>query len=213
IALASSGVISNREGESRENFLKLALANNELTFNHDRRLAYGSSENGFSRRSAYPQLSACSFMEPEELRQVLGYERADLPSDFAHNTFNRYLRDVLQRGDSSDEYVLNVANAVLVDKRVELLEEYGRNVQYLYRAAVRDVDFSREAPRIVEEINDYIRKNTNGKTNQLFDELSPSIILVLLNAVYFKGTWKTRFELERTRDEIFYYNGLESEER
>ncbi|GBM29132.1 Corticosteroid-binding globulin, partial [Araneus ventricosus] len=148
-----------------------------------------------------------------ELRQVLGYERADLPSDLVHNTFNRYLRDVLQRGDSSDGYVLNVANAVLVDKRVELLEEYRRNVQELYRAAVRNVDFLREAPKIVEEINDYVRKNTNGKINKLFDELNPATILVLLNAVYFKRTWKTQFQSERTRDEIFYNNGLESEER
>ncbi|GBO29683.1 Serpin B4 [Araneus ventricosus] len=214
--VTSADVTSSREDVYRENIRKLTFANNELAFNLHRRLVSRSSENVFFSPLSISTIFGMLFYgtrgnTAEELRQVLGYERADLPSDLVHNTFNRYLRDVLQRGDSSDGYVLNVANAVVVDKRVELLEEYRRNVQELYRAAVRDVDFLREAPKIVEEINGYVRKNTNGKINKLFDKLNPATILVLLNAVYFKGTWKTPFEPERTRDGIFYNNGLDSE--
>ncbi|CAL1297709.1 unnamed protein product [Larinioides sclopetarius] len=148
-----------------------------------------------------------------ELRQVLGYEGADLPSDLVHNTFRRYLRDILQHEESLDGNVLNVANAVLVDKRAELLEEYRRNVQELYRASVRDVDLMTESLRIVEEINDYVRENTNGKIDKLFDELDPSTVLVLLNAVYFKGEWKTQFDPKITSNGTFYNNGLKSEGR
>ncbi|CAL1297718.1 unnamed protein product [Larinioides sclopetarius] len=86
-----------------------------------------------------------------------------------------------------------------------LLADYN---QEFYRTAIREVDFRNEAHRIAEEINDYVREETNGKIDKFFDELSPSTLLVLLNAVYFKGEWKTRFETEETRDEFFYNNGV-----
>ncbi|GBN24307.1 Serpin B6, partial [Araneus ventricosus] len=146
-----------------------------------------------------------------ELRKTLGYEKAQLVGDLVHDTFSRFFSDVLKSGDSSDGYVLNSANSILVDKRLELLEEYRRNVQELYRATVRNVDFVREGPRLVEEINDWVKEKTNGKIEKLLQQLSPASALVLLNAVYFKGTWETQFDPKKTRDGVFYNNGLESE--
>ncbi|GBN03807.1 Serpin B3 [Araneus ventricosus] len=110
-----------------------------------------------------------------------------------------------------DGYVLNSANSILVDKRLELLEEYRRNVQELYRATVRNVDFAREGPRLVKEINDWVKEKTNGKIEKLLQQLSPATALVLLNAVYFKGTWETQFDPKKTKDGVFYNNGLKSE--
>ncbi|GBN03816.1 Serpin B8 [Araneus ventricosus] len=217
-ALSSARVISAEQEEARENLRKLSLANNELAFNLHRRLASRSSDNVFFSPLSVSTAFGMLFYgtrgnTAQELREALGYEKADLPNNLVHDTFNRFLREVLRSEDSSAGYVLNAANAVLVDKHLELLEEYRNDVQELYRAVVRDVDFSREAPRIVEEINDWVREKTNGKIENLLDELSPSTILVLLNAVYFKGTWKIEFDREETRDQIFYNHGLESEGR
>ncbi|CAL1297714.1 unnamed protein product [Larinioides sclopetarius] len=208
LSVTSTGGISSREDIYRENLRKLTFANNELAFNLYQRLVSGSSENVFFSPLSISTVFGMLFYgsrgnTAEELRQALGYEGADLPSDLVHNTFSRYLRNNLQQEDSSDGNVLNVANAVLVDKSAELLEEYRRNVQELYRASVRDVDFMTESLRTVEEINDYVRENTNGKIDKLFDELDPSIVLVLLNAVYFKGEWKTRFDPKVTSNGTF----------
>ncbi|GBN03812.1 Serpin B8 [Araneus ventricosus] len=216
VVYASAGVISTSEEVTRENLRKLALANNELAFNLHRRLASGSSRNVFfsplSISTAFGMLFYGARGETaEELSKALGYEKADLLNDLVHDTFSRYFSEVLKDRDSFDGYVLNSANSILVDKRLELLEEYRHNVQELYKAAVRDVDFAREAPRIVEEINDWVKEKTNGKIEKLLDQLSPASVLVLLNAVYFKGIWKTQFEPSKTRDEVFYNNGLESE--
>ncbi|CAL1297717.1 unnamed protein product [Larinioides sclopetarius] len=147
----------------------------------------------------------------KELRRTLGYEKANIPNDLIPYTFNCFLGEVLKSGDSSDGYVLNTANAVLVDKHLELLNEYRSNVQQLYKADVRDVDFVKDSSAVVNEINAWVREMTNGKIEKLFDQLSPSTVLALLNAVYFKGTWKKQFEPSKTRDEVFYNNGLESE--
>ncbi|KAF8773435.1 Serpin B8 like protein [Argiope bruennichi] len=218
VAFASAGVRSNPDYEYRENFRKLALANNELAFNLHRRLASGTSGNVFFSPFSMSTVLGMLFYgarggTAEELREVLGYERADLPDELVHSTFNHFLRAVLQNRYSSDKYVFNAANAVLVDERLEMFEEYRRNVQELYRAAVQNVDFSSEAPRILEEINDYVREKTYGKIDKVIHELDPSSIFVLLNAVYFKGAFKTRFKQERTRYEVFFNYGLESEGR
>ncbi|GBM18213.1 Serpin B8 [Araneus ventricosus] len=215
IALTSAGTSCTLQEMARENLQKLALANNELAFNLHRKLVSGSSENVFFSPLSISSAFAMLFYgakgdTAQELRQTLGYEKADILNDLVHDTFSRFLSEVLKSGDSSDGYVLNAANAVLVDKHLELLEEYRSDVQDLYKAAVRDVDFLTEAPKVVKEINAWVSEKTNGKIEKLFDELSPSTVLVLLNAVYFKGTWKTQFEPKHTRDQVFYNNGLES---
>ncbi|CAL1292433.1 unnamed protein product [Larinioides sclopetarius] len=216
VALTSAHVISAEQEEmDRENLQKLSLANNELAFNLHRRLASRSSDNVFFSPLSVSTAFGMLFYgtrgnTAQELRQALGFEKADLPSDLVHETFSRFLREVLKNEDSSAGYVLKAANAVLVDKHLELREDYKDDVQELYRAVVRDVDFSTEAPKIVEEINEWVREKTNGKIEKLLDELSPSTILVLLNAVYFKGTWKIEFDREDTRDQIFYNYGLEA---
>ncbi|CAL1292434.1 unnamed protein product [Larinioides sclopetarius] len=208
VAYVSAGVISTSEEETRENFQKLALANNELAFNLHRKLTSSSNKNVFfsplSISTAFGMLFYGARGETAE-------EKADLLNELVHDIFSRYFSEVLKGGDSSNGYVMNTANSILVDKHFELLEEYRRNVQELYRASVRDVDFGREAPRIVKEINDWVKEKTNGKIEKLLDDLSPATVLALFNAVYFKGTWKTQFETSKTRNEVFYNNGLESE--
>ncbi|GBN65976.1 Serpin B8 [Araneus ventricosus] len=167
-----------------------------------------------ARKSLFFSLSAkfsSHSNEIRELRKTLGYEKAHLLGDLVHDTFSRFFSDVLKSGDSSDGYVLNSANSILVDKRLELLEEYRRNVQELYRATVRNVDFAREGPRLVKEINDWVKEKTNGKIEKLLQQLSPATALVLLNAVYFKGTWETQFDPKKTKDGVFYNNGLRLE--
>ncbi|GBM64609.1 Leukocyte elastase inhibitor C [Araneus ventricosus] len=212
----SAGRIFSPEDMAKENLRKLAFANNELAFNLHRRLASGSSKNVFfsplSISTAFSMILYGARGETaEELRKTLGYEKVQLLGDLVHDTFSRFFSDVLKSGDSSDGYVLNSANSILVDKRLELLEEYRRNVQELYRATVRNVDFAREGPRLVEEINDWVKEKTNGKIQKLLQQLSPASALVLLNAVYFKGTWETQFDPKNTRDGVFYNNGLKSE--
>ncbi|GBM18217.1 Serpin B4 [Araneus ventricosus] len=98
VALTSAGVISDREDAARENLRKLALDNNEMAFNLHRRLVSGSSENVFfsplSISTAFGMLFYGARGETaEELRETLGYERADLPNYLVHDTFNRYLRE------------------------------------------------------------------------------------------------------------------------
>lgn len=127
-----------------------------------------------------------------------------------HNTFQGYLTETLPSQDPS-AYVLNSANSVLLDKNLDVEPSYKREVQDLYQASVKDVDFQTEGQEVVKEINQWVTEKTNGKISKLLDEVDPSTSLVLLNAVYFKGTWKTQFEPSRTWPQVFYNKGQEAE--
>ncbi|CAL1292432.1 unnamed protein product [Larinioides sclopetarius] len=217
VGLASSGTSFDPQELARQNLRKLALANNEMAFNLHRNLVSKSSMNVFFSPLSISIALGMLFYgtrgdTAKELRKALGYEKEDLSSNLVHVTFYHFLREIVSSTDSSG-YVLNVANAVLVDKRFELLERYRNDVTVLYDAVVQNLDFSMKTPEIVEAINSWIRKNTNSKIDKLFDDLSPSTLMVLLNAIYFKGTWKTQFDPKQTTGGIFFNNGLESEGR
>jgi serpin B len=56
----------------------------------------------------------------------------------------------------------------------------------------------------LDEINSWAKEKTKGKIPSILDSLDDETPLVLLNAVYFKGTWVNKFEKRLTQDRPFY---------
>ncbi|GFU16317.1 serpin B8 [Nephila pilipes] len=149
----------------------------------------------------------------EELRTVLGYEKANLTNNSIHVSFQNYLSEILLSRNNSDSYIVKNANAIVVNDNVDLLLKYKNDVQDFYHASIRKTDFANNADEAVKEINDWVKEKTNGKIENLLEELEPSTLMVLLNAVYFKGKWKVPFDPRFTEPRIFYNNGVESERK
>ena len=61
----------------------------------------------------------------------------------------------------------------------------------------------------VEQVNNWCSNKTHGKINKILDKLSPGTLMIILNAVYFKGEWDTKFDLFSTRKLPFYNLGNE----
>ena len=57
--------------------------------------------------------------------------------------------------------------------------------------------------RTVNTINSWASAKTNGKIPKVIDRIQSDNILFLLNALYFKGNWKTQFKPEETIDAPF----------
>ena len=53
-------------------------------------------------------------------------------------------------------------------------------------------------------INDWVEKITQDKIKDLIkpDMLNALTRLVLVNAIYFKGDWKSKFDAKKTADEV-----------
>jgi serpin B len=105
----------------------------------------------------------------------------------------------------SKEYMLSTANALWVEKTYNLLESFTDTVSSYYGGGANDVDFKNDADAARLIINAWVEEKTYDKIKDL---IPPGMVdsmtrLVLTNAVYFKGDWKTQFDPKDTRDAEF----------
>ena len=61
-----------------------------------------------------------------------------------------------------------------------------------------------ETLRSANQVNSWCNAKTHGKIKKIIDNLDPSTIMILLNAVYFKGEWYKGFIKTQTEKKPFY---------
>ncbi|ELR50278.1 hypothetical protein M91_09555, partial [Bos mutus] len=121
-----------------------------------------------------------------------------------HHHFQKLLTELKK---STDAYELSVANRLYGEKEFQFLQEYMDNVQKFYLASVESADFKNAAEESRKMINSWVESQTNGRIKNLFPQNSLNgSVLVLVNAVYFKGQWQEEFKKENTVEEKFWLN-------
>lgn len=76
-----------------------------------------------------------------------------------------------------------------------------RNVQY-FGAMIAKADF--DDPQAADDINAWVNRNTNNLIDKVIDQIDPSTIMFLINTIYFKGTWASQFDKNKTHDGTFH---------
>ncbi|GFT91681.1 serpin B6 [Nephila pilipes] len=203
---------------NQENIRKLALVNNELAFKIYRKLIEDTTKNMFfsplSISSVFNMLYYGSEGDTaKELKKTLGYEDAGITDELLHETFSSFLKNLLRAGRFPNGTVIQSTNAVVANKSIDLTPEFRLKIKEWYEASVREVDFTKDADAIVGGVNDWIKNQTHGKINTLITELNPAVLMILLNAMYFKGAWKIPFDQDKTSPQLFFNNGRESEKK
>ena len=61
----------------------------------------------------------------------------------------------------------------------------------------------------VEQVNNWCSNKTHGKIDKILDVLEPNTLMIILNAVYFKGEWLSKFKNKTTTKLPFYNLGSE----
>uniref|UniRef100_A0A671NT20 Alpha-2-antiplasmin-like n=1 Tax=Sinocyclocheilus anshuiensis TaxID=1608454 RepID=A0A671NT20_9TELE len=56
----------------------------------------------------------------------------------------------------------------------------------------------------IEEVNRWVEESTKGHITNFMSSLPPNVILMLINAIHFKGEWQSRFDSKFTVKDIFY---------
>jgi len=92
---------------------------------------------------------------------------------------------------------LEIANAVMT--KVSPTRSF-INAAHMYEATV-------ETLRDVAQVNNWCNLKTHGKIKKIIEELDKDAIMVLLNAIYFKGTWYKEFNRDLTTKKTFYNFG------
>jgi serine protease inhibitor len=97
----------------------------------------------------------------------------------------------------SEDVEIAVANSLWMHG-APFLPEYVAESQRIYGAEVG-------ALTSAGPINDWVSRHTRGRITQMVsDPIDPLVILLLLNAVYFKGRWQEEFRADDTRDRTFH---------
>lgn len=113
----------------------------------------------------------------------------------ALNDGQRKLRELLLQPGPGIK--LSMANSVWLQKGWPFREPYLDRVGKAYGAQLNERNLA--DPAVLKEINKWVSKQTNGLIPTILDEpVSQMTKLMLLNALYFDGTWETPFEPKTT---------------
>lgn len=119
--------------------------------------------------------------------------------------YNEYAKELIEKYNSMENVNLNVANSIWLNE-----DKAGKNVKFsdAYEDIIEKYYFGKaeeeNADSISKEINKWIANKTNNKIKDMFDEsLKARFLAVLVNTIYFKGEWETKFNEDITRKEIF----------
>lgn len=102
----------------------------------------------------------------------------------------------------ANSITLSVADSLWVNnRRATLLPDYSKRMQTSYEAEMADLDFSNRGA--AQRINSWASKETQGKVPRVIDRIDPAELVLLLNAVYFKGQWTHKFDKAKTQQSDF----------
>ncbi|XP_051465188.1 ovalbumin-like [Apus apus] len=126
-----------------------------------------------------------------------------------HLLFKELLSDITA---PKSNYSLHIANRLYAEKTSPILPIYLKCVKKLYRAGVETVNFKTAPDQARQLINSWVENQTNGQIQDFLEPGSVDLetVLVLVNAIYFKGIWKTAFKEEHTREVPFRVTEQES---
>lgn len=133
----------------------------------------------------------------QQMLQVLGFEGLDID---VLNRYNRLLLDKLPNIDNTT--TLSLANGLWARQDFPFLPVYMETMDSVYDASVKNMDFN-YPDAVCSEINHWCSDHTNGCIPKVLDSLSPDAVLILANALYFKGTWAEPFDESATREQDF----------
>ncbi|NXR06588.1 SPB9 protein, partial [Semnornis frantzii] len=133
--------------------------------------------------------------------QVLSLDKAE----DAHNKYQSLLAVV---NNPNTKYVLRTANRLYGEKTFEFLSSFIESSQKLYHAGLEQTDFVHAWEESAKQINAWVEEKTEGKIQNLLPKglLDSQTRLVLVNAIYFKGSWELEFNKAKTVEMPFHIN-------
>ena len=106
---------------------------------------------------------------------------------------------------------LSAANSLWARRGIDFKKEFLERNKRFYGAEVQSIDF--DAPGAAGRINAWVSGKTKDKITKIVEQIDPSSILFIVNAIYFKGAWTREFDTKLTRDDPFYPPGGGVEKR
>lgn len=137
------------------------------------------------------------------MARTLGYE--SLPLDTINSSYGALLQQAAHTSAHTAGIALHIANSLWQQEGVAFSKDFLKRNERFYQATVRSLDFA--APGSVDIINQWVSENTEGRIPHLLERIDPQSVLLLVNAIYFRGDWTRPFDPRLTRPRPFHLAG------
>ncbi|XP_068135389.1 neuroserpin [Hyperolius riggenbachi] len=131
----------------------------------------------------------------KEIRHALGYDKLKNGEEFS------LLKDLSSMMTAQERhYVLRIANSLYLQNGFHISDKFIQLMKKYFKAEVENVDFT-QGSSVADHINSWVENHTNNRIHNLFsgEDFTELTRLALVNAIYFKGNWKSQFRAENTR--------------
>ncbi len=103
---------------------------------------------------------------------------------------------------SNDTLTVDSANSIWVSDNFSVRNRYVSLLEKDFDAFITTQNFA--DPATVRAINNWCAEHTSDKILEIIDEISPSDVMILVNALYFNAPWYDEFDPEHTEDAVFH---------
>ena len=129
----------------------------------------------------------------EEMRRTL--EMHGLTQSEINESY-RDLIDLLRGLDP--KVVFEIANSIWYREGVQVEQDFLDANEAYFDSEVRALDFG--DPTAADAINGRVDVKTRGKIEKILDGIDAGVVMYLINAIYFNGTWTYEFDKDDTQD-------------
>ncbi|KAM9324712.1 antithrombin-III [Gastrophryne carolinensis] len=144
----------------------------------------------------------------KELMEVFHFDDVSTKaSDQIHFFFAKLNCRLYRKANKSSELVST--NRLFGEKSLTFNETYQEISEVVYGAKLWPLNFKENAAESREVINNWISNKTEKRITDVIPDgaITEDTILVLVNAIYFKGLWKLMFDSYNTRLDEFHVPG------
>jgi serpin B len=97
---------------------------------------------------------------------------------------------------------MQIANSIWYQNTFPFNQSFLDASKTYFDAEVRGLNFA-DAAASLAAINGWVNTKTNGKIPTILDSMDPDLVMFLINAIYFNGSWRTKFDASLTADAQF----------
>jgi serpin B len=134
----------------------------------------------------------------EEMKEVLNIEQDN-------ESFHEYMQSLYNYLNYNQEYNISTANALWIKENYPILDKYKDLILTYYGGNSIDIDYS-IPDQAAGIINGWVENKTNNLIQNLISpgDIDPFLtVLILTNAIYFKGIWQVQFDEKNTTERSF----------
>lgn len=114
---------------------------------------------------------------------------------------NQSYRTLLEKLPNADPKTsLGLANSIWYKNSFAVEPDFIKTSKDYFNAQVTGLPFQ---PSDVNTINKWASDNTNGKIPKVIDKFDDGLVMLLMNALYFKGDWRAKFDKSKNQSKEF----------